>query len=44
MGINDSDSSSAKLDLKLFQQIFETAEPGVTIDSLEVLCVIYTFF
>ncbi|XP_037036438.1 uncharacterized protein LOC119074414 [Bradysia coprophila] len=35
MGINDSDSSSSKLDLKLFQQIFETAEPGVTIDSLE---------
>lgn len=37
MGINDLDSSMSKLDLKLFQQIFETAEPGVTIDSLEVI-------
>lgn len=36
MGINDLDSSSSKLDLKLFQEIFEKAEPGVNIDSLEV--------
>lgn len=36
MGINDLDASSSKLDLKLFQEIFEKAEPGVNIDSLEV--------
>lgn len=36
MGINDLDSSSSKLDLKLFQEIFEKAEPGVIIDSSEV--------
>lgn len=36
MGINDLDSSSSKLDLHLFQEIFEKAEPGVVIDSLEV--------
>ncbi len=36
MGINDVDSSSSKLDLKLFQEIFEEAEPGVVIDSLVV--------
>lgn len=36
MGINDLDSSSSKLDLKLFQEIFDKAEPGVNIDSLEV--------
>lgn len=36
MGINDQNYSTTKLDLELFQNLFEKFEPGVVIDSFEV--------
>lgn len=36
MGINDQNYSIVKLDLELFQTLFDKFEPGVVIDSLEV--------
>lgn len=47
MGINGQSNTTTKLDIDLFQSIFEKSNPGVVIDSLEVhngTSVLFIFF
>lgn len=36
MGVNDTSSSSSKISLEIFQEIFKKIEPDIQVESYEV--------